>query len=290
MSDARSAQGILCISIDVELAWGMWDRLSPEYMENCLRLERAIVNRLLALFAEYEVMATWAVVGHLLRPRRDVPADRLPAWYAPDVVEAILRAQPRQEIGSHSFAHPCYPKLTPEQAAADLDAAASVHREHGLSFESFVFPRNQVAHSALLARSGVRVCRTLDRGWHTRVAGWNRLMGRAANLVEKMLPLPAPTVAPHRGPYLTEIEASMLLIGRNGPRRLVHPRVPVARAVLGMRQAIRQGRVFHLWFHPSNFYSDGETQFGILRSILDEARSQVRRGSLRIASMGALAS
>jgi hypothetical protein len=290
MSDARSLQGILCISIDVELAWGMWDRLSPEYLQNCLRLERAIVGRLLALFSEYEVTATWAVVGHLLRPRRDVPADRLPAWYAPDVVEAIVHAEPRQEIGSHSFAHPCYPELTPEQAAADVEAAACVHREHGLSFESFVFPRNRVAHCALLARSGLRVCRTVDRGWHTRVAGWNRLVGRAANLAEKMLPLPAATVAPHRGPHVTEIEASMLLIGRDGLRRFVRPRALLAKAVLGMREAARTGRVFHLWFHPSNFYWDGETQFGILRGILDEARSQVRQGSLRIAPMGALAS
>jgi hypothetical protein len=290
MSEARSAQGILCISIDVELAWGMWDCLSPEYMRNCLRLERAIVARLLGLFTEYDVTATWAVVGHLLRPRRDVPADRLPAWYAPDVIEAIARAETRQEIGSHSFAHPCYPKLTLEQAAADLEAAASVHREHGLSFDSFVFPRNQVAHCALLARNGVRVCRTVDRGWHTRIAGWNRVFGRAANLAEKVIPLPPATVAPRRGPHLTEIEASMLLIGRDGLRRLVHPRALVAKAVLGIRAAVRKGRVFHLWFHPSNFYVDGETQFAILRRILDEARRHVRRGSLRIASMGALAS
>jgi hypothetical protein len=65
--------------------------------------------------------------------------------------------------------------------------------------------------------------------------------------------------------------------------------VVVAKASLGLRAAVRRGRIFHLWFHPSNFYYDGETQFGILHSILDEARGLVRRGQLRIKSMGALA-
>jgi hypothetical protein len=63
----------------------------------------------------------------------------------------------------------------------------------------------------------------------------------------------------------------------------------VAKAALGLRAAARHGRVFHLWFHPSNFYYDGEVQFDILRKILDEARGLVRRGRLRIESMGALA-
>jgi hypothetical protein len=64
--------------------------------------------------------------------------------------------------------------------------------------------------------------------------------------------------------------------------------VPVAKASLGLRAAVRRGQVFHLWFHPSNFYYDGETQFEILRRILDKARVLVRRGQLRIESMGAL--
>jgi peptidoglycan/xylan/chitin deacetylase (PgdA/CDA1 family) len=289
MSDAPVAQGTLCISIDVELAWGVWDQLSSQYMERCLRLERSIVNRLLALFAEYDVAATWAIVGHLLRPRHDVPADSLPAWYAPDLVEAIRRAHPRQEIGSHSFAHPCYPDLSAAAAREDLEAAASAHREYGLPFESFVFPRNLVAYSALLARTGLRVCRTVDRGWHMRVARLDARLGRAANLADKVLPLRPATVVPRRGIHLTEIETSMLLIGRDGLRRLVHPRMLVAKASLGLRAAVRRGRVFHLWFHPSNFYYDGETQFEILRRILDEARGLVRGGQLRIESMGALA-
>jgi hypothetical protein len=151
-----------------------------------------------------------------------------------------------------------------------------------------VFPRNLVAHTALLARTGLRVCRMADRGWHMRVANRNPRLGRAANLVDKMLPLPPETVVPRRGIHLTEIETSMLLIGRDGLRRLVHPRVPVAKASLGLRAAVRRGQVFHLWFHPSNFYYDGETQFEILRRILDKARVLVRRGQLRIESMGAL--
>jgi hypothetical protein len=152
-----------------------------------------------------------------------------------------------------------------------------------------VFPRNRVAHTALLAKAGVRVCRTVDRGWHVRVAKIDARLGRIANLADKMLPVPAQTVLPRRGSDLTEIESSMLLIGREGPRRLVPPAVLVTKANLALRAAAREGRVFHLWFHPSNFYCEADTQFGILRRILDQARELVRRGQLRIESMGALA-
>src|SRR5262249_49728197 len=152
------------------------------------------------------------------------------AWYAPDLVEAILRARPLHEVGSHSFAHPCYTDLSAAAAARDLEEAASTHREHGLPFESFVFPRNRVAHTALLASAGWRVCRTVARGCHRGAARLAATPGRAANLADKAIPVPSPTVLPRRGADLLEVESSLLLIGRDGLRRLVRPAVLVAKA------------------------------------------------------------
>jgi peptidoglycan/xylan/chitin deacetylase (PgdA/CDA1 family) len=151
-----SARGTFCLSIDLELAWGNWDRLTPGDLKNCAELERPIAAAVLALFDRYDIPATWAVVGRLLEKTAGGP--KLPgdesAWYAPDIIEKIKAAKTPQEIGSHGFAHIYYAECGAEAASADLAAAKRVHAAHGLPFSSFVFPRNQVAHLELLARSG----------------------------------------------------------------------------------------------------------------------------------------
>ena len=63
---AVSGRGRLVVSIDLELAWGTCDRPLASAQRRALVRERAIVPRLLRSFAEFDVRATWAVVGHLL--------------------------------------------------------------------------------------------------------------------------------------------------------------------------------------------------------------------------------
>src|SRR4051794_3707314 len=58
-------QGVFCVSLDFELYWGVRDKLSlVEYRDNLLGVRNAI-PRMLALFQEYEIHATWATVGLL---------------------------------------------------------------------------------------------------------------------------------------------------------------------------------------------------------------------------------
>ena len=100
-------RGSLCISIDVELAWGIWDRPSDAYHARCATREAAIVRSLVALFERFSVAATWAIVGRLLE--RDDAAARSTAygegiWYAPELVELVRAARTPQDIGSHSYA------------------------------------------------------------------------------------------------------------------------------------------------------------------------------------------
>src|SRR5262245_36612609 len=166
------ARGSLCISIDVELAWGIWDKPSPDYHARCAAHEAAIVRGLLALFERFEVSATWAIVGRLLE--LDEAAARSTAhgariWYAPELVEWVRAARTPQDIGSHSYAHVYFGATPREALRSDLAAARQVHDRHGLPFRSFVFPRNQVAHVDLLREAGVRVFRSVDHGWHTAV-------------------------------------------------------------------------------------------------------------------------
>jgi peptidoglycan/xylan/chitin deacetylase (PgdA/CDA1 family) len=279
--------GSLCISIDLELAWGTWDKPSATTHAHCARSERAIVDALIDMFERYDVSATWAIVGRLL----DADRERSGAiWFAPDLVDRVRAARVAQDIGSHSYAHVYFGETAREKLRTDLADARRVHDRHGLPFTSFVFPRNQVAHLDLLRAAGVKVFRSVDRGWHISVR--ERLgttAGRVANLADKVLPIPPQTIEPIDHGDLVELPSSMLLLARNGVRRLVHSAAIAAKAMLGLERARRDGRVFHLWFHPSNFYYDTERQLATLERILRHAAGLRDRGELTIRPMNSYA-
>lgn len=279
-------RGAFCISIDVELAWGAWDSLTPEYLAKCLELERAIVRRILSLFERHEICATWAIVGHLLELRAECAAAEVPAWFAPDIVDAIHNARTRQEIGSHSYAHIYYSQSSAEQVASDLGAARAAHDRNGLAWKSFVFPRNLVHRVDMLPPFGIKVFRSVDQGWHMRMAAWNHRLGRMANLADKLIPTAPAVVRPKIHPNgLVELPSSMLLMGRNGPRRAIHPGILELKAKRGLQRAAREKALFHLWFHPSNFYYETETQLSVLDGIVNEAARLRERNLLDVLPM-----
>jgi peptidoglycan/xylan/chitin deacetylase (PgdA/CDA1 family) len=285
--------GSLCISIDVELGWGIWDKPNDDYYRRCAEREERIVRGLLEMFVARDISATWAIVGRLLeRDERAINATKYGAriWYAPELVDLVRDAPVSQDIGSHSYAHVYFGEATRDTLRDDLQAARRVHEQHGLPFISFVYPRNQVAQLDLLHDAGIRVFRSVDQGWYMTMrdkVGTNA--GRIANLVDKVLPLPPRTVAPRRVGVLVELPSSMLLFSRKGLRRAIHPRVLLAKARLGMEAASRNGEIFHLWFHPSNFYHDTERQLEVLEDVLDTAATLRKSGRLVIKPMSAFA-
>ena len=63
-------RGVFTLSLDFELIWGTLDLFGPERFEKACQRERTeVFERLLALLQEFEVPATWCVLGHLLLSR-----------------------------------------------------------------------------------------------------------------------------------------------------------------------------------------------------------------------------
>jgi hypothetical protein len=252
--------------------------------------ERPICAALIELFDRYQIPATWAIVAALLdeKSARSRPG-RQSCWYAPDIIERLTRAKVTHEIGSNSVRLVFFGSIDRSQACDDLGFASDVHRVHSLGFTSFVFPRNVVGHLDELARAGLRTFRGPDVGWPSKVQHLGRTIGRTANLVDKFLPLaPQPTTAErHEG--LADIAGSMLLIGRNGIRRFVIPYFTRTKLAAGLERAERTGQIFHLWFHPSNFYYRREEQLGTLAWFLERAAEEAGNGRLEIRTMGSYA-
>ncbi len=284
------AKGKLVISIDLEAAWGVWDVLTPEQLRLAEEAERPICAALVDLFDRYQVPATWAMVAALLHePSAASRPGSTTCWYAPDIIARIVNAKAGHEIGSHSGRHIYFGQSTAAQAREDLEFARSIHRAHELPFTSFIFPRNAVAHLDVLAEVGLKVFRGNDVDWTAAARRMERHLGQAANLLDKMLPIPPSPVSTRTCGTLTDVPASMLLMGRNGLRRFVLPGVTRRKLRMGLDRIRRRGEIFHLWFHPSNFYYRRDEQLATLAWFLELAADEASRGEIEICTMGSLA-
>lgn len=302
-TNARQYGGLV-ISLDFELAWGVHDSLGSEgaYRVNLLGARKA-VPRILELFSEFHIEATWATVGFLFAesreeivqfipdlkptysdPRRDPYRTTLgmdeasaPLHYAASLVRAIA-ATPGQEVASHTFSH--YYCLedgqTVEQFAADLSAAQAIARAKGLKLSSLVLPRHQNRSDYLpvIVQAGFDAYRSNEPNWLNRPArpGSSGKLVRAARLIDSWMPLTGANLVPWASTRpdangLVDVRESRFLrpIGKMG--KLLDD-LHYARIGNAMRYAAKRGCLFHLWWHPHNFGARLEENLALLRRLL----------------------
>ena len=314
-----ASRGAFTVSIDLELIWGTLDLFGPDGFRAACRIEReVVVERLLALFAEFEVSATWYVLGHLFlaecRPRdgkkhpeivpprhawvRDgwfahdpcTDEGRDPEFYGRTLIDRIRSCATPQEIACHSFSHVIFGDPGCSEATADTEVGACVRlaEEMGIELRSFAFPRNRVGHLSVLGRHGFRSYRGPGERWYESEESTGSL-GRLAHLWDVLRASPPPTVVPERHPSgLWNIPGSMIYFPMHGIRRMIPVSRRVKRAIKGLDEAARTGRIFHLWFHPTNLAERTDAMFDGLREILEHAARLRGQGRLTIASMDAL--
>jgi peptidoglycan/xylan/chitin deacetylase (PgdA/CDA1 family) len=282
--------GKLTISIDLELAWGFWDVLTPDILRLSESLERPICAKLLELFDRYGIPVTWAVVAAVLdRASANGRRGSEASWYAPEIVERIRTSKVSHEIGSHGGRHVYYDRMSAGEAAEDLAFVDRVSRENGLRLESFVFPRNAVGHLDLLARAGLRTFRGPDTGWVRLAPKLGSRAGKLVTFADKVLPIPPAPARVQTNGGLINIPGSMLLPGRDGARRFILPAVSRAKLAMGLKWAQRSGATFHFWFHPCNFYYRAEEQFATLDWFLARAAEEASHGRIAVCTMGSYA-
>ena len=139
-----------------------------------------------------------------------------------------------------------------------------------------MFPRGAAGHLDAVAGVGLKVCNYADVGWVESARRLGRHAGQIANLADKLLPIPPRPATVERRGELIHIPKSM---------------PPVTRAKLraGLSRACATGGIFHLWFHPSNFYFRREEQLATLDWFLAHAAAEAARGRIEIRTMGSYA-
>lgn len=297
--------GSVVLSLDAELAWGFHDSADPPKAR--VDTARESWLELLDIFDEFDLPATWAVVGHLLldscdgthadHPTPDGWFDRDPGtwesrdgtWYGSQLVDAIQDADADHEIGTHTFSHVEMGHTTREVAVAEIREAVAVAERRGLPADSLVFPRNYVGHRDVLAAYGIKCYRgNRPRRWYEKGPLWPvaKALGWPTGTV------PPTLVTPEEDEYgLVNIPASLYLFGFEGRARAAAERVTtdpiISMAKRGIDRAATEDGVFHMWLHPNNLTDDHD--FERVRTILDYTATVRDKTPLSIETMGEIA-
>jgi hypothetical protein len=159
---------------------------------------------------------------------------------------------------------------------------------------SLVFPRNQFNpdFTDVLARVGIRSCRTNSRGWfHREMAGdrYFRPEVRASRLMDSYLPLSGSQVTrwsdlkSESGVWY--LPASHFLRPFSPRLRHLEP-LRFRRLVADMDVAAKSGGIFHIWWHPENFGRYPRESLDFLTNVLTAFAERRDRYGMRSLSMG----
>lgn len=307
MDDRR---GTFTLSLDVELAWGSWQRphipstVFAQGAECALAVER--ISR------ECRFPFTWAVVSALhdltfeelgsvgdnesvavLRPGLGPFKEPLPtvgmvrrnpdAWLAPRVVEALRNSPVEHDLGSHTYFHST--PSTAEGLIRDLEASRAAL---GGGLASLVYPRDRVAFEHTIPQAGLTNYRAPGTAWYFR-EGKARGLGRVNHTLDQAIGRTAPGANVH-GKDPVAISSSTILTLRTGIRRRIPYRVIRRRFVRPLRAAVSTGGLYHLYTHPWNLALPSSDALMLLEDICQEAKQLVDAGDLRVRTMAALAS
>lgn len=317
--------GKFVISLDFELFWGVRDsRTIAGYAANLHGVHTAI-PRMLELFKQYGITATFSTVGFLFFETKaellaNIP-DRKPQYseatlspyqnefelvgedhitdkfhFAPLLIKKIL-SYPGQEIGTHTFSHYyCLePGQTIEDFRSDIQHAIVLAKKYDITLSSLVFPRNQFNEDYL------KVCAELDiicyRGnehswlYTAKNANNENKFRRACRLADAYVRLSGHncyTDAYMRSTYPIDIPSSRFLRPYSKKTDLLEG-MRLRRITSGMTHAAKNKLTYHLWWHPHNFGINQDKNFGFLEKILQHYQMLSNKYGFRSITMTNLA-
>lgn len=313
--------GALLLSLDFEIHWGVFDLCDTDsdYAVNLLGV-RTVVPRMLKMFQERGISATWATVGalfatsrehlekhrpvvrpHYQQPKLDpytVPlgegeADD-PFHYAPTLIRQVMDT-PGQELGCHTFSHIYWdePGQTAEAVRADLDSARSIMADYNLRPVSLVFPRNQVNPELLcIAKEcGFQTYRGMEPHWmykSGRNDSFHRLHKRLGRFIDRYVSISGHGLARWdrvvRPDGLVNLPSTRYLQPKTPWPRFETQRLEWMQAAIA--DAAKTRRLVHFWWHPHDYGANPDENLSILEALLDTAVRYRDSHGLRSLTMG----
>jgi peptidoglycan/xylan/chitin deacetylase (PgdA/CDA1 family) len=279
--------GYFVISLDFELAWGLFDHPDIYQRQKVFLNTIEVVPRILESTVEYQVNITWAVVGMLMLEDWDVwdafrrsIKDKLPRYvnrkldpfdfgdsarkkmdkrcfFAPELVKAISQID-GQELGTHTFSHYyCLEQgQTKEHFETDLTLAINAAKSFNCCPTSLVFPRNQFQKEYLRASrdKGITAVRTNPDVFYWRHPKRKSLSDKVLRTADAYLPF---RFKGYSWNQILEKEGVLLQPASRFLRPHSQSKIAnilrLKRVKSEMSHAAKNGLIYHLWWHPHNF-------------------------------------
>jgi peptidoglycan/xylan/chitin deacetylase (PgdA/CDA1 family) len=298
------SKGILIISLDFELYWGLLGIIPLENYRNNILGARSVIPKVLNLFKKYGIHATWAAIGFLfcqsrqellealpqvrpeyvnkdLRPYNHISEigeneQKDPIHYAPSLINLIINEKD-QEIASHTLSH-FYSLEDGQNINAfrdDLQTAINVARNYNLTLESFVFPGNQInkAYLPIIKELGIKAYRGNEPVWFYQMKREKdeTMLRRGLRLLDTYLNISGHhaydrAIIKRQFPF--NLASSRFLRPYSKKLARFEP-VRLARILSDLTYAAKNGLIYHLWWHPHNFGINQEENLAFLENILE---------------------
>ncbi len=286
-------RGLFVVSLDFELFWGIHDAFEiQDYYDNVNNVRR-VIPQLLDLFNKYHIRATFATVGAIyhssfeqfkkfssdvikpvyaksgLSPYEDanlIKEEDYPELHFSPECLALIREY-KQEIGTHTYSHYycTEPGVDLLSFESDIKKAIEIARINGDEIKTIVFPRNQIANKhflAVLAKYGIHAYRGNPYGNYSRKS----VVTRIHRFLSSYFTISSEMVEIKEEEGIINIPASHFLRPFSSVGFLNS--LQLRRIKRSMKKAAKEGKVYHLWWHPHNMGGDIVNNMKILEEIL----------------------
>ena len=291
----------MVISLDLELLWGVFDKVDYKEKETYFQNTRKVIPKILDLFSEYDIHCTWATVGMLFNNNweewKSNKPEIIPNYensdlsaydygntlnsletefycFAKDLILQVKNT-PYQEIGTHTYSHfYCLEDgQTLTSFKADLERSIKLSKEMDIELKSLVFPRNQFNEDYLKVcyNLGIKNVRSNPIDWYWKNTQNDNLKNKIfrtgdAYLGSNNKSYKLKDLNIDNGKPLSQ-KASRLL--RPYSKYKILNSLKLKRIKSEMTKAAKNGEIYHLWWHPHNFGNNSDRNIADLKELLD---------------------
>jgi len=294
--------GHFVISLDFELFWGVRDKETIENYGAHIEGVWSVLPKILSLFNQFNVKATFATVGFLFATNKKELINSVPTikpnynlkelspynghfdivneneddkHFSPSLIE-MIRENQKHEIATHTHSHYyCFEQgQNREDFKADLIAAKNIASKNKVDLKSIVFPRNQINEQYLDALNdlGLTSYRGNEKVWFKNKMKKFRQLKRAFSLLDAYINLSGHhsyLLQPKNNGIPYNFPASRFL--RPYSHRLkMFENLKVQRILGSMEYAAKNNEVYHLWWHPHNYGINQNENLFQLKLILEK--------------------
>lgn len=321
-----SLNGYLLISLDFELFWGVRDvKTKSSYKNNLINVHK-VIPRLLNLADQYDVKLTFATVGFLFANNKEellrfAPLlkptynnsifnpycyientedfDNYNSYHFAHNLIDLINSNKNHEIATHTFSHFYVNEegQNIDQFEADLLAAIAIAKSRNITFNSIVFPRNQINKNYLKIcnKYGITNYRGTEKHWMFDTSDTEKLerpFNKLFRLADAYVNLSGYNTYPltriNSVNNVKNIPSSKFFRPYTKSLKALEP-LRIKRINKGLTHAAKNKEVYHMWWHPHNFGANTEENFRNLENIFKHFQNLKRDYNFDCVTMSELA-